>query len=373
MRRASPSPTANCGRSDMRHAWIVLTAAVLAACVAPPSGTTVVVGGDACQDPAALADWTRAAAALAAGDDAEAIAAARAVIARCPGFVRAHIAFQDAAARRGGETKAAMAGYYERLADDGSPVPAYCKARLLPTAYGQSVALADLVAKHPTFAWARLSQARLARGQGRALAAIDAYSAALRVDPTLWEACLERAESLAELGRGSEAAVDFRAYLAARPDDLAANRAFVRLLLYDLGRASEAVPYLERVEARLPLDPAVAMDRAAAWWRLGQNQKSAEAYLAALRARPQETGAALNLGLLYYEVIPRDESARRRFWPAARAAFRYFLDGPSNADGVEQYERTLGVPFRMARIAELIGPEPPVPVRLEELRWPGSP
>ncbi len=361
MRRRLNVPTAN---------W--LGALALAACASAPPGPAGPRVDGACQDPAALADWARATAAMAAGDDAEVIASARAVIERCPGFVRAHLAFQDAAGRRGGETAAAMTGYYERLADDGTPVPAYCKARLLPTAYAQSAALAEIVAKHPTFAWSRLSQARLARGQGRALAAIDGYSAALRIDPELWEACLERAEALAELGRGREAAVGFRAYLAAKPDDLAANRAFVRLLLYDLGRASEAQAYLERIEARLPDDPDVRMDRAAAWWRLGQHQQSADAYLAALRARPQATGAALNLGLLYYEVIPTDETARLRFWPAARAAFRYFLDGPASADGVEQYERTLGVPFRMARIAELLGPEPPVPARIDELRWPSA-
>lgn len=357
----------------MRRRLHILSLALLAACGAAPAPVPAVDQGDAaCQDPAAIQEWARAVAALAAGDDPEALASARAVIDRCPGFVRAHLAFQDTATRLGGEALVAMRGYYERLADDGTPTPAYCKARLLPTAYAQSAALAALLARHPGFAWARLSQARLARSQGRALAAIDGYSAALRSDPTLWEACLERAEALAELGRGSEAAVDFRAYLAARPDDLAANRAFVRLLLYALGRTTEALPYLERVEARLPDDPEVRMDRAAAWWRLGEAEKSATSYLAALRARPHATGAALNLGLLYYEVVPKDEAARRRFWPVARAAFRYFLDGPAPDGGVEQYEHTLGVPFRMARIAELLGPEPPVPVRVDDLRWPAG-
>ncbi|MBM3972851.1 MAG: tetratricopeptide repeat protein [Planctomycetes bacterium] len=348
-----------------RAKW--LGALIVAACAGAPQDPVV---AGACQDPAALADWARATAAIAAGDDAGAVASARAVVERCPGFVRAHIAFQDAAARCGGETAVAMTGFYERLADDGTAVPAYCKARLLPTAYAQNAALAELVGKYPKFAWARLSQARLARGQGRALAAIDAYTAALRAEPELWEACLERAQALGDLGRGREAVVDFRAYLAARPDDLAANRAFVRLLLYDLGRTKEALPYLQRVEASLPDDPDVRMDRAAACWRLGQYEQSAEAYVAALRARPQATGAALNLGLLYYEVVPRDEAARRRFWPVARAAFRHFLDGPATADGVEQYERALGVPFRMGRIAALLGPEPPVPARIDELRWP---
>lgn len=351
-------------------AWCA--AAIVAACAAPAPAPQGEAGGALSADPVARAEWTRAQQALAAGQDADALAAARAVIERRPDFVPAHCAFQDTARRLGGEAEAAMAGYYQRLADDGTPTPAYCKARLLPTAYAQSAALADLVAKHPQFAWARLSLARLARAQGRALAAIDGYTAALQRAPELWEACVERAQALAELGRGSEAAVDYRAYLAARPNDIAATRAFARLLLYDLGRTTEALPYLDRVEARQPDDLDVRMDRAAAWWRLGETRKSAEAYLAVLAAAPTATRAALNLGLLYYEIAPQDEAARRRFWPVARAAFRYFLDGPAPEGGVERYEHALGVPFRIARINELLGPEPPVLVRVDDLRWPAG-
>jgi Flp pilus assembly protein TadD len=355
----------------MNRLAALLAAAVAAACSTPPSAPQG-DGGGGWTDPAARDAWARAQKALADGDDAEALAAARAVIERRPGFVPAHCLFQDAARRLGGDTAAAMAGYYERLADDGTPVPQYCKARLLPTAYAQSAALADLSARHPQFAWARLSMARLARAQGRTLAAIDGYTAALQRDPELLEACVERAQALAELGRGGEAAVDYRAYLASRPDDVAATRAFARLLLYDLGRTTEALPYLDRVEARRPDDLDVRMDRAAAWWRLGEPRKSAEAYLAILTAAPAATRAALNLGLLYYEVAPKDEAARRRFWPTARSAFRYYLDGPAPEGGVERYEHALGVPFRIARINELLGPEPPVLVRPGDLRWPGD-
>jgi hypothetical protein len=114
------------------------------------------------------------------------------------------------------------------------------------------------------------------------------------------------------------------------------------------------------------------MDRAAAWWRLGDARKSADAYLTILAAEPTATRAALNLGLLYYEVVPTDEAARRRFWPAARSAFRHFLDGPAPEGGIERYEHALGVPFRIARIRELLGPEPPVLVRVADMRWPGD-
>ena len=142
------------------------------------------------------------------------------------------------------------------------------------------------------------------------------------------------------------------------PEDRPAARDFVRLLLYRLGRAAEAMPLLDRLEAESPDDLELRMDRAAVQWQNGELERSAASYLSVLEAMPTATRAALNLGLLYYEVAPAaDEAAERRFWPAARAAFRWFLDGPAPAGGFEQYERTLGVPFRLARIARRLGPE----------------
>ena len=49
--------------------------------------------------------------------------------------------------------------------------------------------------------------------------------------------------------------------------------------------------------------------------------------------------AALNVGLLYYEIVPKDDAGRDRFWPGARAAFRMFLANTAASDGYEQFER----------------------------------
>ena len=82
--------------------------------------------------------------------------------------------------------------------------------------------------------------------------------------------------------------------------------------------------------------------------------------------------AALNIGLLYYEVAPRNDAERQLYWPKARAAFRLFLERVQPADGHEQFERTLGVPFRLERIAELLGPAPVAGPSVDELAWPAQ-
>ena len=85
--------------------------------------------------------------------------------------------------------------------------------------------------------------------------------------------------------------------------------------------------------------------------------------------------AALNVGLIYYEVVPQDDAGKRRFWPLARLAFDWFLATATAAEGHEQFERTLGVPFRMARIAEFLGPAPTSvqPARdVTMLQWPDA-
>ena len=41
-----------------------------------------------------------------------------------------------------------------------------------------------------------------------------------------------------------------------------------------------------------------------------------------LAEQPDSARAALNVGLIYYEIVPQDDDDRRRLWPKARAAFR---------------------------------------------------
>jgi len=340
-----------------------------------------------CQDPEGAAAWQRAQAALARGDDLAALPDLRTCAERCPRLVRANLAYQDVARRLGGDDERAMVAFYvaaqdaagpggaEPRAADTSPdatVRAYLRARLADTSYAQSNALQAILARDPSFAWGHLSLARVNRRQGRLLQAVDMFAAAIVNDPGLHEARLERAQVLAELGREEEAAVDYRAYLKGWPDDEAAMHAFVALLLYRLERTDEALTLLDRLELLHPGSASLRMDRAAALWRAKKLREAVEMYLGVLHEEPGRARAALNIGYLYYEVLARDEASCRRFWPAARAAFRLYLERAVPTDGHEQFERTLAVPYRLEVIEELLGPDEGGTVSLAALAWPAS-
>ena len=327
----------------------------------------------ACLDEAAVAAYARARQALAAGDDAGALPDLELCCRKCPELVRAHVDYQDCAKRLGGVSAQAMAAFYQGPTASRSPVRAYLQARLAETAYAQSSALDVILRADPKFGWAHLSRARVNRGQGRLLAALDMYALAIANDATLFEAAVERAMVLADLGRYEEAAVGFKAYLAGRPDDIAAAREYVGLLLYRLGRIDEAFVWLDRLQQALPNDPLVRMDRAAALWRANRAREAVDTYLGILAEQPNMARAAWNVGLLYFEVVPQDDAQRRLFWPHARAAFEYFMQHSQPVDGDEQFERTLGVPYRLERIAGLLGASSGQPVDLAALRWPRAP
>lgn len=325
-----------------------------------------------CVDPEGMAAWQRAQAALARGDDAAALSDLVACVHRCPDLVRAHLAYQDVARRLGGEAGSAMVAFYVEAPARSSPVPAYLRARLADTAYAQSNALDEILKADDSFAWAHLSRARILRSQGRLAEALVSYETALVNDPALFEARLERAQVLVELGRYEAAATDYAAYLKGRPElDVEVAQAYASLLIYRLGRLDEALAYVTRLEGHVADEPALRMDRAAIDWRGGRPKQAVEGYLQVLRMAPGTARAALNIGLLYYEVVPQDPAARRRFWPAARAAFRLFLAAAEPSDGFEQFERIWAVPYRLRRIEALLGPPDGEP-SLDQLRWPGD-
>lgn len=331
-----------------------------------------------CNDAEAAVTWEAAKRELQDGDDQSALAKLIQVVARCPQLVRAHVAYQDAARRLGGATEQRMVDWYMTDASAnsfaapqlaGTPLLAYLRARLADTAYAQANALAGILAQNKSFAWASLSLGRVNRSQGRLSEALQNFEAAIGYDASLFEARLERAQVLAELGRDEEAAMDYAQYCDKNPADMAATREYVTLLLYRLDKIDEALMRIELLETLGDKTLSLRMDRAAAMWRNNLPQASIEIYLEILQAAPKTARAALNIGLLYYEIVPKDEADRRRFWPKARAAFALFLQATEPSDGHEQFERTWAVPFRLGRIAELLGPSLAKPT-LDDLRWP---
>jgi tetratricopeptide (TPR) repeat protein len=324
----------------------------------------------ACDDVEALAAWQRAQGWLAQGKDTDALPELVTCTARCPDLVRAHAAYQDCAKRLGGEAMRKMLAFYRQLADRPSPVPAYLRARLADTSYAQCNALEAIVQRDPSFAWAHLSRARVTRRQGRLQQALDMFAAAIVNDPELSEARLERAQVLVDLGRGEEAALDFRRYLELAPTDVGAVRDYIALLLYRLDRTDEALEWLDYLERMGATDKGARMDRAAALWRARRFREAFDGYLGVLREWPKEGRAAWNIGLILFESVPQDDAQRGRCWPVARAAFCYFLEHSESDDGHEQFERSFGVPFRLARIEERLGPQLATSATLDDLRWP---
>ncbi len=334
-------------------------------------------------DPQGSAAYASAMAALARGDRAAALVGLRKTIELCPDHVRAHRLYQDVARGLGGEAATAMLTYYRQLpvaaqgggsaGGAGSPVTAYLQARLADTSYAQGNALADLLRRHPGFAWGHLSAGRVSRRQGRMLQALDSFSSASAYDPALPEARLERGQVLNELGRFAEAARDYEAYLRLAPDDDASTRAYIDLLIYRLGRLDRALELLRPMLTVAPRDVELNMQMAAIDWLGKRPRQALDGYLKILADHPGHARALLNIGLLYYEVLPQGVEGQRRLWPQAELAFRWFLQCDEPQDGHEQFERTVAVPYRLARIAELVGAPtaetPPWPPLLDALRW----
>jgi tetratricopeptide (TPR) repeat protein len=358
----------------MRGPRPIAAALVAILCAGCESGPRPIAGAvdprryTTCQDAEGRIAWENAVVALGRGDPAAALPLLQVALARCPDLVRAHRAYQDAARQLGGDAERAMLDYYRSLPDRDSPVPAYAKARLGTTSYSKATELRAILARDGSFAWAHWSLGRLDRRQGQLLQAIDSFEAAFVHDPTLLEARLERAEVLVELGRFEEAAVDYQSYLRGHPEDEAAARAYLALLLYRLGRVTEAEPWLQRLIANHPDDLSLRMDRAASQWRGGDPHGALATYVSVVAAKPDAARALLNIGLLYYEVLPSDEADRRRLWPKARAAFRWFLAVTAPLDGHEHFEQQLAVPYRLKLIDALLGPAEDRPPTIEDLR-----
>ncbi len=322
--------------------------------------------------PAVAAQWDEARGFVEAGDPEAAWGLLSVVVRESPDLVRAHLAYQDAALSIGGESEAEMRRYYRvELPERDSPVGPYVAARLKATSYDKGQALAEILAEHPSFGWAHLSLGRVKRGQGQFAGAVDAFTAALVNDPTLHEAYLDRARAYTALGKYARAARDYEAFLDQQPTDYLVMREYAAMLIYRIVRIDRALELLETLEARAPNDVELRMHRAAALWQAERPREALSTYVQVLELDPDSARAALNIGLIYYDAMPQNEGdeERRVWWPRARAAFRYYLArGDEAADGHEAFERVLAVPYRLERIAAVLGPAPAKAPTLDDLR-----
>lgn len=328
---------------------------------------------ETCKDPAGQRSYDEALVRLQAGKDREALPLLRDVIDRCPDHVVAHRYYQEAALHLGGDAAAEMASYYRKLPDRAdSPVPSYAKAALLATDFERSQALSKLLSRFETFPWGHLSMARVQRRIGRLKEAAESYRRTLELHRGLLEAYLELAETLVELGQYQEAAAAYDNYLRAVPNDRATMQAYAQVLLYRLGNAEAARPWVQRLLQLDPSDAMARMDLAAVEWRSGKLDAALAGYVAVLgqeqvnsqvRAR-----AALNIGNLHYESYGNGEAQRRAHWPKARKAYQVYLRLVRPEEGQDQFDRMLGVPYRLKEIAALLGPDDGVELPVQDLK-----
>jgi len=342
-------------------------ALVLAGCVSPGGPILPTASGryETATDPAFLDAVERARVLLDRRDERAALPCLQEALAAAPDHVPTHILYQDTALKLGGDDEAAMRAWYAALPDrPGSPVPLYCRARLAADDHTRLALLEEALARDPSFYFAHLAVARIQRALGRLDAAQEALERALVAQPHHLESNLEMAQVLIDRGRYAQAEPYFANYVAARPDDRLAAKAYAQLLLYRLHRVRQAQPVLERLRSENPEDPDVLMDLAAVAWEQDRFADAIAAYHEVLRLDATATRAALNLGNLHFERGQRNADERPAAWSMARKAYRFYLSAARGAGLHDHLDALFAVPYRLELIAAEIGPDdgtPPAP------------
>jgi tetratricopeptide (TPR) repeat protein len=298
--------------------------------------------------------------------EADALVPLRAAVEIGTDNVLAHERYQDAALAVGGEGAAAMRAFYAGMADrPGSPVPPYCRARLVEDDYSRLALYDECLRRDPSFYFAYLARARVHRELGRVDAALRDLELALAARPAHPESNLEMAGVLMDIGRFEEAEPYLSNYVGSRPADRVAAKTLAQLLLYRVGKVDAADRLLQRLQSEDAEDASVLMDLAAVAWRRGDYNASIAGYHRVLDLDRTRTRAALNLGNLYFELAQRERGeARDAQLHRARKAYRFFLEA-DRLEGVhDALDAKFTVPYRVDEIRAVIGAddaEPPAP------------
>ncbi|HEX9637084.1 MAG TPA: tetratricopeptide repeat protein [Acidobacteriota bacterium] len=173
-------------------------------------------------------------------------------------------------------------------------------------------------ARHQPEAAREALQAGRERAQaGEPRAALAAFDQALRLDPTLREALVERGRALLALRDFERAESDLRAALEMEPDDLETLKLLAGLL-QGRERFADSAEILGRIEALDPADPDVATVRGTMLAQAGDFPAAEAAYLRALTIDPNHPNANYGLGLLYARYLDQPELAIPRLEAATR-------------------------------------------------------
>lgn len=337
----------------------VVLLALSAACTSgPPADLPIDDRYAECASAAGQQARREAARALVDGDAAAAVAALRRALAACPEHLPTHVLYIETATQAGGELAGEMRRFYAGMADDGtSPLVPYLRAKLEPVEVTRLELLQQALERDPQFHAAHAARGDIYGGLGKPDVAIEAYEAALAIQPASHDARKALAEQLFELGRFGQAERHYATYLRARPADLDAVRRTAHLRIFELERAADASELVAQLLANDPQEVEALMDQAAIEWFSGRHQAAAAGYRKVLELDWTEARAALSLGNLHYEVFTggsaeeRAESLRR-----ARLAYLYFLRLERLRGPYDYWDQYLGVPHRVMRIDEALGP-----------------
>lgn len=285
-------------------------------------------------------------------------------IGRCPDFVPAHLALTELGRAEDGTPNPAVVEFYAGWKGrPGSPLPEFVRARLARNDRDRLEALESAIARDASFYYAYLDLAEVWERSDRIAKVVDAYDKASRAKPDSWRAQLGLARALAQIGRAEDAAGAYAKALegmpSAEPGFATAAREYAAMLVYELRRPAAAALWLDRLLANRPDEIGLLMDRAAAYWLAGERDRAVSLYRRVLELEPKEARAALNIGNLFFERPERSLEEKRRDWPSARRAYRYFLAHAEDGDDYDVTDRVVTVPLRLRLIDEALGALPP--------------
>ena len=329
----------------------------------PPAGDRF----ERCGDPAATAARERANTLIADGELRAAQPFLSHVVELCPDDVQAHLLRLEVARSLGAAAIAELGREYEAATDRSSPIPPFMRAQIAEYEATRQELLQESLRRDPSFYFAYLELGRQQRRFDRPQQALGFLRDALRARPQCVQARLELGEVLVELGRYNEAELEYDNYRRARPDDRAAAKAHLRLLIYDLDRSAAARPIVEQLLREDPDDLDAIMDLAAIEWKQARPQLASSLYHRVLQADPFQANAVLNLGNLHFEVLAAgDEDVKRAAWARARNAYRYYLNMRRAESLYDLWDYYLTLPYRLKEIDAFLGPAPAGTIEVDD-------
>ncbi|HEU5398054.1 MAG TPA: tetratricopeptide repeat protein, partial [Gammaproteobacteria bacterium] len=177
-----------------------------------------------------------------------------------------------------------------------------------------------------------------------------------RLSETELDALLQQAAAAHQRAEWDAAERDYRAVLAARPEQPDATH-FLGLLLHQRGRSEAALPLLDRALALQPANHLYRANLAGVLKQLGRPKEAERLYREALNLRPDYLEGYLNLGLLY-----ADEGDHPRALAAFEQVLRldpaHYTAWVSSARSLQQLARLQASRAAFRKAAELANHDP---------------